>query len=280
MIRYDEYFEISEKHGWRVSDLDWNELTADDQAGRVSEFDKQALIATAVIEHGVPHYGEVWALVEGLREEWELWQFTTLWTGEESRHAYALGKACTLLGLDARSAPDLEAVSLFPFAQTQKRSCPTDCYRSIPGMLAYTVIQELATQRFYTYVSKRTKSPFVRKLLALIAADELRHHVFYRDAMQRLYQESKDRPAYSERVFEAVRAFKMPHLFYGLQADFFEHGDWSFGAVSKLAFKAQLARCFAFDPSLVAKLIAAKADAEIDATRAPVGAAMASAPPA
>jgi hypothetical protein len=257
-MRYHEYFEISEKQGWRVTDLDWRELTADDAAGRVSEFDKQALVATAVIEHGVPHYGEVWSLVEGLRDDWELWQFTTLWTGEESRHSYALGKACATLGLETRAASDLAAVRVFPLAQTQKRSCPADCYRTIPGMLAYTVIQELATQRFYTLASKRTASRFVRKLLALIAADELRHHVFYRDALQRLYAESSDRTAYSDRVFQAVRAFKMPHLFYGVQTDFFEHGDWAFTAMSQLAFKAQLARCFAFDASLIARLMVAE----------------------
>lgn len=265
-MRYDEYFELSEKHSWRTTDLDWRELTQDAAAGRVTEFDKRALAGTAVIESGVPHYGEVWSMVEGLHKEWDLWQFTSLWTGEESRHSFALRKACDVLALDEHHH-DLTAVSEFAFARTQKASCSTDCYRTVPGMLAYTVIQELATNKFYAMAQKRTKSPFLKNLFGLIAGDELRHYVFYRDVMKELHTSSTDQAWYCDRVFEATRAFKMPHLHYNLQVPFFEMGDWSIGAAGKLAFKAQLMRCFSFDAGLLARMLAAKADAQINAKR-------------
>lgn len=266
---YEAYYELAEKNSWRVTELDWSGLKRDVKAGLVSDFDKQALIATAVIEYGVPHYGEVWTLVEGLRNYWALWQFTGLWTGEEHRHSYALGRAVKELGLqDAQR--DFEQVTRFRFAETQKQSCPTDCYRTVPGMLAYTVIQELATQKFYVLAAKRTRSPFLRELLNLIGADEIRHHVFYRDALIYYYKEAKDKAWWSEQVYKAVRSFKMPHLIYDLQTEFFEKGDWSIGTLGKLAFKAQLVRCFSFDTSIITRLMADGAEGELDAQRTPV----------
>lgn len=265
VMTFEEYYELSEKTGWRTTDLDWDALRRDQDAGLVSEFDHQALLGTAVIEHGVPHYGEVWTLVQDLRKHWELWQFTTLWTGEEHRHSYVLKKTCDALGITRRIEDDLKKVTEFRFAETQKASCPTDCYRTVPGMLAYTVIQELATNKFYTLAQKRAKSPFLKRLFQLIAGDEMRHHVFYRDMMHHLYQASgAQREEYSEQVFRAVRAFRMPHLVYALQMDFFEDGDWTIGTLGKIAFKAQLARCFSFDGHLLRRLITEKATNELE----------------
>ncbi len=266
-MRYNDYYEMSERMGWRITDLDWNVLRREADAGKVSRFDEEALLGTTVIEYGVPHYSEVWTLVDGVRHEWDLWQFTTLWTGEEHRHSFALRKACDTLGITPRVEADLEAVERFRFAETQKQTCATDCYRTIPGMLAYTVIQELATNKFYGLAAKRTESPFLKELFGLIAADELRHHVYYRDALKDLHGKAKDREAYVESVYDAVRAFKMPHLIYGLQTEFFEQGDWTIGRLGKLAFKAQLARCFSFDAGLLARLASSNAEAELDAKR-------------
>ena len=263
-MRYANYFELAEKNGWRVSDLDWGALADDAAAGRITDFDRAALVATAVIEHGVPHYAEVWSLVDGLRDHWELWQFTTLWTGEEHRHSYALQKACETIGSGDVAAPDLDTVSHFRFAEGQKASCADDCYRSVPGMLTYAMIQELATHRFYTMAAKRTASPVLKELFSLIAGDEMRHHCFYRDALRDAYDTSPDRPWYVDQVARATKAFKMPHLIYDLQVPFFEGGDWSIGADIKI----QLARCFSFDGTLLARLIADATSATTTATAA------------
>jgi hypothetical protein len=251
-MRYADYYELSEKTGWRTTDLDWSKLAEEAAAGQVGEFDRKALMATAVIEHGVPHYAEVWSLVEKLREHWELWQFTTLWTGEEHRHSYALQKACETLGIAPQVAADLDVVTHFRFAEGQKRSCPDDCYRTVPGMLTYAMIQELATNHFYTMASKSSTSPFMKELFRLIGGDEMRHHCFYRDALRSLYEASDDKPAYVDQCVHATQSFKMPHLIYDLQVQFFEHGGWTIGEDIKL----QLARCFSFDMTLLARLMA------------------------
>ena len=263
-MTFEDYYELSEKTGWRTIDLDWDALKRDQDTGLVSEFDRLALLGTAVIEYGVPHYGEVWTLVEGLRHHWNLWQFTTLWTGEEHRHSYVLKKTCDALGFTKSIDVDLKRVTEFRFAATQKASCASDCYRTVPGMLAYTVIQELATHKFYGLAQKRTKSPFLKRLFQLIAGDEMRHHVFYREAMHEAYATSTQKDEYSDQVFQATRSFRMPHLVYDIQTDFFERGDWTIGTLGKLAFKAQLARCFSFDGRLLRRLVSEGASSELE----------------
>lgn len=249
-MRYDEYYELTEKTGWRITDLDWDQLGRDGEAGSVSDFDRAALQGTAVIEYGVPHYSEVWSRVHDLRHDWELWQFTTLWTGEEHRHSYSLSKACRVLGIESNIATDLDAVSRFEFAAAQKQSCPDDCYSTVPGMLAYALIQELATNRFYTYAAKQATSAPLKELLTLIAGDEMRHHVFFRDALRERWEASTDRAWFSDQIFRAARAFKMPHLIYKLQEPFFEGGDW----VVSDTLLPLLARCFSFDMELLGRL--------------------------
>lgn len=251
-MNYEQYYELAERHGWRVTDLDWKQLEEESAAGLLSELDRSALLGTAVIEYGVPHYSEVWSLVEGLRDHWDLWQFTTLWTGEEHRHSYVLKKACDVLGISDRIATDLAAVESFPFAEAQKQSCLDDCYKSVPGMLTYAIIQELATNHFYLTVAKRTSSPFIKDLFTRIAGDEMRHHVFYRDALREAFATTDDPAWYSDQVYRATRAFQMPHNIYKLQVPFFEGGDWAI----ELDLHVQLARCFSFDSALLGRLMA------------------------
>jgi hypothetical protein len=252
-MEYEKYYELTERTGWRVTDLDWGRFAEDAAAGLVGDFERDSLLGTAVIEYGVPHYGEVWSRVRSLRDDWELWQFTTLWTGEEHRHSYSLKKACELLGITSQIQQDLDAVVRFPFAAEQKASCPDDCYSTVPGMLAYAMIQELATNKFYTYAAKRSASPALRELFSLIGADEMRHHVFFRDALRERWTASTDKAWFSDQVFRAAQSFKMPHLIYKLQEPFFEGGDW----VVSTELKIQLARCFSFDLELLGRLAVA-----------------------
>jgi hypothetical protein len=251
-VNYEQYYEMAERHGWRVSDLDWDQLERDAAAGLISDLDREALQGTAVIEHGVPHYAEVWSLVENLRDHWDLWQFTTLWTGEEHRHSYVLKKTCAVLGITAQIEADLARVESFRFAAAQKQNCPDDCYKSVPGMLVYAIIQELATNHFYLTVAKRSVSPFLKDLFTRIAGDEMRHHAFYRDALRAAFATTIDPAWFSDQAYRATRAFKMPHLIYDLQVPFFEGGDWAIGD----EIRVQLARCFSFDPQLLGRLMA------------------------
>jgi hypothetical protein len=254
-MRYDEYFELSEQHGWRARDLDWDGLEHDAREGVITPADRAALMATATIEHGVPHYAEVWSLVENLRAHWELWQFVTLWTGEEHRHSFVLKKACDVVGDKVELGVDLDVVSGFAFAEQQKASCPEDCLRTVPGMVTYATIQEAATHRFYTMAAKRTESVALRRLFNEIAGDEMRHHVFYREALKEGFERTDDKAAYIDRIIEATSAFAMPHKIYQLHVDFFDGGEWPIGP----EILPVLARSFSFDGELLRRLAASRA---------------------
>ena len=62
-----------------------------------------------------------------------------------------------------------------------------------------------------------------------IAGDEMRHHVFYREALKEGFERTSDKPAYLDRIIEATNAFAMPHRIYQLHVDFFEGGAWPIG---------------------------------------------------
>jgi hypothetical protein len=87
--------------------------------------------------------------------------------------------------------------------------------------------------------------------------------VFYRDALRAGFASSSDPVWYSDQVYRATRAFKMPHLIYQLQVPFFESG---FMIAPDL--RVQLARCFSFDPALLLRLMADYAQAPAAAARA------------
>lgn len=255
---FETYFEMSEKTGWRTTDLDWNKI---DKAN-ISELDKQAILATAVIEHGVPHYSNTWGKVKGLEEEWELWQFVTLWAGEEHRHSFALKKLADILDISGNAKHyDKEAkgehyynqVAESNFSKLQKESCNTDCYSSIAGMLTYTSIQELVTAKFYQSAIKKTKSKFVSTLLSHIAKDELKHHAFYAAGIKRYYEKAKDKEAYLNDVFNAVNHFSMPHTIYDRKFDFFDN-EVFFSKFDHLEVKLRMAKVLSFSKSLLARL--------------------------
>ena len=83
-----------------------------------------------------------------------------------------------------------------------------------------------------------------------IAQDEMRHHVFFREALKERYDASTDKAWFSDQCFAAARAFKMPHVIYGLQFAFFDDGPWS--ALDEVM--PQLARAFSFDMQLLVRL--------------------------
>ena len=118
-------------------------------------------------------------------------------------------------------------------------------------MLTYAMIQELATQKFYTMAAKRTESPFLRRLWSLIAADEMRHHVFYREHLQGAYQAAADQPWYSTRSTPPRARSRCRTSSTGCRA---RSSTTTSASASRCS--PQLARCFAFDLELLGRLAA------------------------
>jgi len=248
MNAYLDYFDLTERKGWRLTDLPW----ATPDLELVSPADLAAVVATSVIESGVPHYAKLWDLVEGFRADWELAQFVTLWAGEEERHNVALNRLATVL--NASPTAEYAKVAEADFPRAQKASCPSHCYESIPGMLTYTVIQELVTWKFYSSAAKATKSRLVRETFRRIGEDEMRHHVWYRDALKARWETSTNRAWFEGQIEQAVEHFKMPHSIFHLQEKFFDVDSHVVGTLGFLDIKLKAAKAFAFDASLLKRL--------------------------
>lgn len=248
MNAYLEYFDLTERKGWRLQDLPWSTPELD----RVTDKDRAAVVATSIIESGVPHYAKLWEMVDGFFSDWELAQFVTLWAGEEERHNVALQRLAKVLGADPEAG--YAQVARFDFPRAQKASCASRCYETVPGMLTYTVLQELVTWKFYSSAARATKSALVRETFAKIGADEMRHHVWYREALKARYAQAEDRAWYSDQVVAAVQSFRMPHAIFHLQEDFFDRDSDVIGMLGVADIKLKAARALSFDPSIIARV--------------------------
>jgi hypothetical protein len=262
MNEFEKYFEMSEQTGWRVTDLNWKNI----DKNNISDFDKQLILAVSIIEHGVPHYTDTWSRVAGISEEWELWQFVTLWAGEEHRHSFSLKKLADILDISgdagyydvtAKGDHYYEQVARSEFGRLQKEHCPTDCYSTIGGMLTYTAIQELVTAKYYVAAAKRSKSKFIKELLSLIAKDEFKHHAYYGHAIKRYYERAVDKERYIEDVYHAVLNFAMPHAIYKSTFDFFEKEN-VLSRFDQLEMRLRIGKLLAFSKSLIKKLMSSK----------------------
>ena len=256
MDAYLSYFDLTERKGWRLHELPWDQLDLD----KVTEADRAAVLATAVIESGVPHYSKLWELVEGFIADWELAQFVTLWAGEEERHNVALARLVKLLGKGDEANADWARVAAFDFPKAQKAECPSRCYNSIPGMLTYTIVQELVTWKFYSSAARQSKSRLVRETFSKIGEDEMRHHVWYREALKARFEKSPDKAWFIDQIVAAVQHFQMPHSIFHLQERFFDEESQVVGTLGYLDIKMKLARTFSFDAGLLKRLASLRRD--------------------
>jgi len=250
MKAYLDYFDLTERKGWRLTDLPWDQLDIE----KVSPADRAAVLATGIIESGVPHYSKLWQIVDGFSADWELAQFISLWAGEEERHNVALNRLTDMLGLSGEAAADYAKVASFDFPTAQKAECPSRCYSNIPGMITYAMVQEVVTWKFYASAARQTKSRLLREALGKIGEDEMRHHVWYREALKARYARAPDKAWFADQVVEAVQHFHMPHAIYHIQESFFEGESEVVGRLGALDIKVKVARALSFDTSILARL--------------------------
>lgn len=250
MHSFREYYMLMERIGWRLTDFDWDAIDLE----HVTEDDRLRARETAITESGVPHYSGAWGAVEGIESCWELRQFASLWAGEEHRHSEGLRLLCEKIGVDAE--PEFDAVTACDFVERQNESSPTGCYNTIAGLLTYTTMQELATWKFYQCWSKATQSSFIRALTAKIAADEMRHHQWFANALQRHLGLAEDPDAYRRNIVEAISAFHMPHNYYPVEFPFFDAPEPTYFSAKDLQqMRDKITQIVMFDGELVSMLL-------------------------
>lgn len=149
-----------------------------------------------------PGGGEREASLDELLYNREMHRFTTRWAVDEERHAHLLFKYQVHAGVaDADELRrQLVAEGVKPFALEQRDH--------IAAIVAYTVIQEKATQIFYRNFEKRTEEPLLGEILTTLGRDESRHFAFFcrlLDAYLRVAPESS-----LAAIKEVLFHFKMP----------------------------------------------------------------------
>ena len=158
-----------------------------EQARRLPGPIRAGLALNLLTEEGLPHFHRLIAQYTGQDSAWGYWN--NLWTAEEDRHGQVLhdyvrdSKILDQLALEKLQYQYLEA-GFNPNWQQ-------DPYR----LIAYTSLQEKATQLSHANLA-RLAAPYETKLqhiLSRVAADEARHHRFYRDTFALLLEADPER---------------------------------------------------------------------------------------
>lgn len=202
--RYLERFETSGFN--RFTGFDWasvrGELLTEEQLGAV----KTAMLVEDHIPGYSGAYHRMFALDPGLPAEElafrrQMLHFVFRWSFDEDRHAHVLENYLRATGRVDSAALDSEMLSAVvrPYAPPHDNSLQT---------AVYTVIQEKATQVFYSCLGEATAEPVLKDIMRRLSEEEARHCGFFADLL-RLHLSAPTSADYAN-IKEAVSAFKMP----------------------------------------------------------------------
>ncbi|MEJ2161876.1 MAG: acyl-ACP desaturase [Robiginitalea sp.] len=139
------------------------------------------LVADTITEEALPTY-ESWLMdVEGISQQeepnsWSRW--VRAWTAEENRHGDVLNKYLYLSG--RVNMREVEISTQYLIADGFDIGTDRDPYKNF----VYTTFQELATNISHKRVGQMAKkkgNALLGKMCNIIAGDEMRHHMAYRE---------------------------------------------------------------------------------------------------
>jgi len=146
------------------------------------------LVADMVTEEALPTY-ESWLMdMEGVQQHgrhdgWSKW--IRHWTGEENRHGDTLNKYLYLSGrVDMR---EVEKTTQYLISDGFDIGTGRDPYKNF----IYTSFQELATNISHKRVgqlAKKKGNKMLAKMCSVIAGDEMRHHLAYREFVNIIFE--------------------------------------------------------------------------------------------
>ena len=145
------------------------------------------LVGDMVTEEALPTY-ESWLMdLEGVNQGsptgWSKW--IRHWTGEENRHGDALNKYLYLSG--RVNMKEIEKTTQYLISDGFDIGTGRDPYRNF----IYTSFQELATNISHKRVgllAKAKDNKLLAKMCSLIAGDEMRHHLAYREFVKIIFE--------------------------------------------------------------------------------------------
>ena len=187
---YMEDFLIPAEEIWQPSDFlpDSQSDKFYDEVEQLREVSKElgydfwvTLVADTITEEALPTY-ESWLMdVEGISQQdepnsWSKW--VRAWTAEENRHGDVLNKYLYLSG--RVNMREVEITTQYLLTDGFDIGTDRDPYKNF----VYTTFQELATNISHKRVGQMAKkqgNALLGKMCNIIAGDEMRHHMAYRE---------------------------------------------------------------------------------------------------
>mgnify|MGYP001350930731 FL=1 len=194
--RYVEQYLIPVEDIWQPTDLLPN-FQSDNYMEEVAQLREEAkelgydfwvvLVGDMITEEALPTY-ESWLMdMEGVdqhgRNGWSRW--IRHWTGEENRHGDTLNKYLYLSG--RVNMKEVERSTQHLINDGFEVGTGRDPYRNF----IYTSFQELATNVSHKRVGKIAKqkgNKMLAKMCNIIAGDEMRHHLAYREFVKTIFE--------------------------------------------------------------------------------------------
>jgi len=165
----------------------------------LSDAVRSSLFVNLLTEDNLPYYFRTIESMFGRDSNWGTW--SRRWTAEEGRHSIVLRDY-----LHVTRAIDPVALERARMAQVEKGEVPEP--DSATDGIVYVTLQELATRIAHHNTGKLLDDPAGYEVMKRVAADENRHHLFYRDLGTAALQ--LDPSAMVLAIERQVRDFEMP----------------------------------------------------------------------
>jgi acyl-[acyl-carrier-protein] desaturase len=160
---------------------------------------RSSLFVNLLTEDNLPYYFRTIEAMFGRDSAWGEW--SRRWTAEEGRHSIVIRDYLTVTRQIDPVALERARMAQVTCGQVPEPDLPHDG-------LVYVTLQELATRIAHHNTGKLLDDPVGYEVMKRVAADENRHHLFYRDATAAAIE--LDPSGMVLAIERQVRCFEMP----------------------------------------------------------------------
>lgn len=187
--------------------LPWDNFTDNKREDVSANTEQEDAIASSLYlnvltEDNLPWYVLSFTKVFGKENEETVWgDWLRQWTAEEDNHSYSLRLLITLNNL-------MDPKKLEDARMHQMRNAVVPVHTRASEGIIYGAMQEIAARISYRNLAKISQGIGGYDILAKIASDENRHHIFYRDVAKKGFEYFPSEFVLS--LHKQVLGFQMP----------------------------------------------------------------------